>query len=50
MEKRLRTTALKSCNHGYNRDYICLQTSSEGKQTPFVWFDVSIFSDNIRYE
>jgi len=34
-------------NHDYNRDYICLETSSERKQNPF---DVSIFSDNIRYE
>jgi len=30
-------------NHDYNRDYICLETSSERKQTPFAWFDVSIF-------
>jgi len=36
-------------NHDYNRDYICLETSSERKQTPFAWFDVSIFSNNIRY-
>jgi len=27
-------------NHDYNRDYICLETSSERKQTLFVWFDV----------
>jgi len=37
-------------NHDYSRDYICLETSSERKQNPFAWFDVSIFSDNIRYE
>jgi len=37
-------------NHDYNRDYICLETSSERKHNPFVWFDVSIFADNIRYE
>jgi len=37
-------------NHDYNRDYICLETSSERKQNPFAWFDVSMFSDNIRYE
>jgi len=36
-------------NQDCNRDYICLETSSERKQTPFAWFDVSIFSDNIRY-
>jgi len=36
-------------NHDYNRDYICFKTSSERKQNPFAWFDVSIFSDNIRY-
>ena len=36
-------------NHDYNRDYIGLETSSEQKQTPFAWFDASIFSDNIRY-
>jgi len=36
-------------NHDYNCDYICLKTSSERKQNPFTWFDVSIFSDNIRY-
>jgi len=27
-------------NHDYNRDYICLETSSERKQTSFAWFDV----------
>jgi len=27
-------------NHDYNRDYICLETSSERKQILFVWFDV----------
>jgi len=32
------------------RDYTCLETSSEWKQTPFAWFDVSVFSDNLRYE
>jgi len=37
-------------NYDYNRDYICLEASSEQKQTPLAWFDVSIFSDNIRYE
>jgi len=37
-------------NHNYNRDYVCLETSSERKQNPFAWFDVSIFSNNIRYE
>jgi len=37
-------------NQDYNRDYICLETSPEQKQTPFAWFDVNIFSDNIRYE
>jgi len=31
-----------------NHDYICLETSSERKQTPFAWLDVSIFSDNLR--
>jgi len=36
-------------NHDYNRDYIGFETSSEQKQTPFAWFDVSIFSDNIPY-
>jgi len=36
-------------NHDYNHDYICLETSSERKQMPFAWFDVSIFSDNVRY-
>jgi len=36
-------------NRDYNRDYIYLETSSEQKQTQFAWFDVSIFSDNIRY-
>ena len=30
-------------NNDYNRDYIGLQTSSERKQSPFAWFDVSIF-------
>jgi len=34
-------------NHDYNGDYICLETSSERKQTPFAWFDVSIFADNV---
>ena len=28
-------------NHNYNRDYIWLETS-ERKQNPFAWFDVSI--------
>jgi len=37
-------------NHDYNRVYICLETSSESTQNSFAWFDVSIFSDNIRYE
>jgi len=37
-------------NFDYNRDYICIETSSEQKQNPFAWFDVSIFSDNIQYE
>ena len=36
-------------NHDYNRDDICLETSSDRKQTPFAWFDVSIFLDNIWY-
>jgi len=36
-------------NHDYNRDYICLEISSERKQTPFARFDISIFSDNVRY-
>jgi len=27
-------------NHDYNREYICRETSSERKQTPFAWFDV----------
>jgi len=27
-------------NHDYNRDYICLETSSERKKILFVWFDV----------
>jgi len=36
-------------NHDYNRDYICLEISLERKQAPFAWFDVSIFSDNVRY-
>jgi len=31
-------------NHDYNREYNCLQTSSERKQNPFAWFDVSVFS------
>jgi len=35
-------------NHDYNRDYIRLETFSERKQTLCAWFDVSIFSDNIR--
>jgi len=30
-----------------NHNYICLETSSEQKQNPFAWFDISIFSDNI---
>jgi len=33
-----------------NHDYICLETSSEQKQNPFVWFDVSVFSENVRYD
>ena len=37
-------------NHDYNRDYICLETSSERKRNPFAQFYVSIFSNNIRYE
>ena len=37
-------------NHDYNRDYIYLETFSEKKQNPFAWFQVSIISDNIRYE
>jgi len=36
--------------HDYNRDYIRLETFSERKQAPCAWFDVSIFSDNIRYQ
>jgi len=36
-------------NHDYNRDHICLEISSERKQTPFAWFDVSTFSENIRH-
>jgi len=27
-------------NNDYNRDYVCLETSSERKQTLFEWFDV----------
>ena len=27
-------------NHGYNRDYICLETSSDRKQNPFAWIHV----------
>jgi len=32
-------------NHDYNRDYVCLETSSERKQSPFARFefDVCIF-------
>ena len=30
-------------NHDYNHDYICLETSSEWKQTPFAWFDVKVY-------
>jgi len=30
-------------NHDYIRDYICLETSSERQQTPYAWFDGSIF-------
>jgi len=30
-------------NHDCNRYYICLETSSERKQIPLAWFDVSIF-------
>jgi len=37
-------------NHGYNRDYICLDTLSERKRNPFASFDASVFSRNIRYE
>jgi len=37
-------------NHDYSRDYICLETSSERKQSAFALFDVGIFSDNARYE
>jgi len=37
-------------NHDCNRDYIYLEISSERKQNPFASFDVSILSDNIRYE
>jgi len=29
------------------RDYICLETSSEGKQSPIACFDTSIFLENI---
>jgi len=36
-------------NHNYNRNYIYLEISSERKHNPFVWFDISICSDNIRY-
>jgi len=36
-------------NHDYIRDYIRLETFSQRKQTPRAWYDVSIFSDNIRY-
>ena len=31
-----------SSNHDFNCDCNCLETSSERKQNPFVWFDVSI--------
>ena len=34
-------------HHDYNRDYICLETSSERKENSFARFDVSTFS---RYE
>jgi len=39
-------------NHDYNRDYICLETPSKENKTHLhgLIFDVSIFSDNIRYE
>jgi len=37
-------------DHDYKRDYICPETSSERKQTPFAWFNVCIFPDNMRYE
>jgi len=37
-------------NHDYNRDYTCHETSSEQKQNPFAWFDVSILSNNVWYE
>jgi len=36
-------------NHDNNRNYICLEIFSERKQAQFAWFDVSIFSDNVRY-
>jgi len=37
-------------NHDYNRDYICLETSSERKQNPFTQFYAGIFSDNVPHE
>jgi len=37
-------------HHDYNRDYICLETSSEREQNPFAWFDLSTFSDTTRHE
>jgi len=29
--------------------YVCLEISLEREEAPFSWFDVSIFSDNVRY-
>jgi len=37
-------------NHDYNRDYICLETSSERKQNPSAWFEFIYFSGSVRYK
>jgi len=36
-------------NHDYNRNYIRLETSSEQKQTPLAWFDVSMSTEYHDY-
>jgi len=47
---RLQSQLQSTEYHDYNRNYIRLETSSEQKQNPFPWFDVSMFSDYRRYE
>jgi len=47
---QLRLQKTIESNHDCNPDYICLKTSSEQKQNPFAWFDVSTVYFQTTYD